>query len=478
MRIGQTSAIDFGSKVVASLLGALGTLYFARVLGADTLGSYFLILSLVGWLNLLGTMGIGGGLIKRVSEGVDRGRYLSAGIVLMSGLLLLIILVLLPLKGEINAYIGRPSFRYVLVLLFVGLAGSFVDSALQGQRSVHIYALLKPVRRAFRTVIQVAVVLAGFGIGGLVAGYAVGGVIAVLIGLVFLKIELVYPQRRQFESLVQYAKYAWLGKLKSQTFNRADILVLGFFVSPTLVGVYSIAWNIAGFLSIFSSSISSALFPEVSNMSSNADARSSANLITTALSYAGLITIPGLFGGAILGYDILHLYGPEFGRGWLILVLLIGASAVHDYQNVVVNSLSAVNRPDLAFRVNAVLVGVNVVLNVVLIYEFGWMGAAVATLVSVIMSLGLGYYLLRELLDIQFPVNEVGTQVLAATVMAGAILVGSRVLRLSDVSIGRWYIVILLAASGAGLYVACLLLLSAQFRSTIYDNLSPVIGWG
>jgi hypothetical protein len=58
MRLGQTSIIHFSSRLVASVVGFLATLYFARELGAGTLGFYFVALAIVSWLSLAGTLGV------------------------------------------------------------------------------------------------------------------------------------------------------------------------------------------------------------------------------------------------------------------------------------------------------------------------------------------------------------------------------------------------------------------------------------
>jgi len=475
MRVGQLSAIDFVSKVTASLLGFVATIYFARVLGASVLGTYYLVLSVVGWLSLLGTMGIGGGLIKRISEGDDGGAYLVAGAVFISGFFLTLTGLLLAGRETLDSYIGVPAFVFVVVLLAVGLAGSFVDSVLQGQRLVHVYSLLKPVRKAIRVGVQISAVIAGFGLTGLVAGYALGGIVAVLLGLLFVSTDVERPQRDHFESLLEYAKYAWLGKLKSKTFNRADILILGAFAVPSLVGVYSIAWNIAGFLSIFSSSISSALFPQVSNISAQTDVRGTRDIVQNALAYAGLITIPGLAGGAILGKNLLALYGPEFVKGSLVLVLLIAATVIYDYQKVTVSVLGAIDRPDLAFYVNGTLIVSNLVLNLVLIYFYGWVGAAVGTLASAVFSLLLGYYLLNTLIGVKFPVGNIVRQTISAGVMVLAVVIVEWTLSTSGVHTMRAVPTIGLVAFGAGIYGLTLLSISPTFRRTVFENLKPLL---
>lgn len=475
MRVGQLSAIDFASKVLSSLLGFAATIYFSRVLGPSVLGTYYLIFSVVGWLSLVGRVGVQSALVKRISEDEEPDAYLAAGGLILIGITAVLAVVLVALRGPVNDYLGESGFEFVLALVVVALVWTYVDSTLQGQRLVHVSSMLKPVRRALRTAIQIGLVIAGFGIGGLIAGYALGGVLAIVIGLLFVSLEFERPRREHFESLFDYAKYAWLGQLKGRTFDQADIFVLGFFVTSALVGVYGVAWSLAGFLSIFSSSIVAALFPHVSNLSSKAGIRESKGIVTDAFAYAGLITIPGLFGGVLLGGNVLAIYGSEFVRGTAVLGLLIAASLLHDYEGVIVGVLGALDRPDLAFRVNATLVVSNVVLNVALISVFGWIGAAVATLLSVALSLALGYYILNELLDISLPVAQIGRQVVAAALMAFTILGAERALEAYGVNTMRAVPTVSLVFFGAGVYALVLLAISETFRRTVFGNLLPFL---
>jgi O-antigen/teichoic acid export membrane protein len=68
---------------VASLLGFGATLYFARELGAEPLGIYSLVLGVVSWLTILGTLGVPAAVSKRVSEGDEQEAHVTGGLLLV-----------------------------------------------------------------------------------------------------------------------------------------------------------------------------------------------------------------------------------------------------------------------------------------------------------------------------------------------------------------------------------------------------------
>jgi O-antigen/teichoic acid export membrane protein len=94
------------------------------------------------------------------------------------------------------------------------------------------------------------------------------------------------------EELIQFAKYSLIGDIRGRMFKYMKVIVLGFFVSQTLIGIYSIAWNVAQLLAIFSGSITNTLFPEMSRLSSDEDPNIVSGLVEKSLTYGKLFLIP------------------------------------------------------------------------------------------------------------------------------------------------------------------------------------------
>jgi len=109
MKIGQTSLVVFVSKVVGSALGFLSTLYFARTLGAEVLGVYALVLTVVAWLILVANLGVGQALIKRISEETEQGAHTTAAVALVLALTTLISAVVLLGRPLLESYIASST---------------------------------------------------------------------------------------------------------------------------------------------------------------------------------------------------------------------------------------------------------------------------------------------------------------------------------------------------------------------------------
>ena len=478
MKIGQTSIIFYTSKLLGSLLGFVATLYFARKLGAEVLGVYALVMTVVGWLLLISELGIGQALTKRISEGSEEGAFLSAAIVWITALSVIFassVVILKPLFeryiGEFSQYVSISVVWFIIGVLFVHLFFKMLYRILKGQRLVHIAGLLTPVQIGGQSVIQIALVLAGTGLLGMLVGYALGGIIVGLIGLYWVSIRPTLPSKRHFRSLFNYAKFSWLGSLKSRTFNEVDILLLGVFVQSSLVGVYSVAWSISKFLELFGSAISETMFPEISHTSVQKSKEATKGLIEDSLAFTGLIAIPGLVGGGILANHILRIYGQEFVDGSTVLALLILATLLYSYLQQLMNGLNGINRPDLSFRINVVFIGLNAGLNIVLIPQLGIEGAAVASVVSVAITLAIAHRVLKQLIVFRIPRGEILRQVAAALVMGGVVFLFLGVIETLGVLQHNFALVVLLVVVGSGVYFTILFFLSPRLRETVERNL-------
>lgn len=477
MNLGRTSVVHFVSRFGASIIGFLATVYFANFLGAAKLGVYFLAVAVVSWLEISGSVGIQSAVTKRISEREDTAGILGAGVLAQSALFLMVAILLLGFSGQVNTYLnsenviqGFSPANLVVALLFANLGFTFASAVLHGQESVAVASVLRPVERIVRAGIQVGLVVLGYGVSGLLGGHALAVVLITGAAVAAAWTDVRLPTREELRSVLTYAKYSWLDVIRTRSFAWVDTIVLGFFVGSALIGIYEVAWNVASVLSIFSTSIVQTLFPRISAVASQEGVGQVQGLLDDALVYTGLFLIPGLAGAALVGDRVLAIYGAEFVQGGLVLVLLVGARTLYAYQAQFVNVINGIDRPAVAFRINAAFVGVNLVLNALLVFAFGWVGAAVATLLAAALGTVLAYRWVDNEMGVPVPFGELGRQVIAAVAMAAVVLVGDR-LSPSGVAF-----TLILVALGGAVYFATLLGLSTRFRSKVAEHtpLPPV----
>jgi len=469
MRLGKTAFSHFISQVVVTLAGFGATWLIAFVTGAEGLGRYSVIVSLgFFWLVIPGNA-VANAMKKRISEGDQPGEFIGGGILLnIATVAVLYVLVLLAgeLLGGIvsrNRELMRVLIDYdveIAVMLAATVAYRTAEASLQGQKRVAATGWLKAGERVTRTVLQIGALLATMGVTGVALGHAGSVAIAAVAAFALSKRWPTLPTVEQLRSLLKYAKYAWVGALRGRVFGWMDTIFLSFFVGAALIGIYEAAWGIASMLAIASASISQTLFPEVSELSTEGGFDRVRHYLDEALAFSGILVIPGLAGAAVIGDRVLRFYRPEFDQGTTVLLILIAAYLADTFASQFTNVINGVDRPDAAFRVNAMFIVCNVVLNTALIWGLGWTGAAVATAVSSVLRAVAGYWMLGAIVGpVSIPVRTLSTQVVAAVCMAVTVYAVAWL-----VPPGRPG-TLLLAAFGSVVYAVVLLAVSVRVRS-------------
>lgn len=477
MRLGQTSLLTFLSRLGSSVIGFVATVYFAQVLGSEVLGVYFLTLASVSWLKLGTSIGIPLAITKRVSEQSEKGSYVLAGFILMASGLLFISVLVFVFRDPVNEYLGEPLYQLVILLLVAEVMYKFVGAVIKGERLVHVEGFLSVSQTICRVSVQVAALLLGFTVSGLLFGEIIGFIFVTVAGVILMifvfdrNLPTAFPEPRHFLSIIDFAKFSWLDDLKGNTFNMMDTIVLGFFVPSGLIGVYVVCWNISAVLDMFSKSVRNVFFPEMSKLASEDKKDRIVGYLSDALAFSGLFIIPGCIGAIIVGRGLLNLYGTEFMQGYLILIILIGSTLCFSYQRQFLATMDALNRPDLSFRVNLFFTIANMGLNVGLVYSFGWYGAAVATFLSALCSLILSYIIMRTLLPFVFPYLEITRQLLAALVMGGLVYTLLEVMSSFGLDIIRFGPVSIAIGFGGVTYFTSLYVISPRFRTVLNDNI-------
>lgn len=185
--------------------------------------------------------------------------------------------------------------------------------------------------------------------------------------------------------------------------DRGDRLVIGYYLGPKSVGVYSANYAFAGLLMLFQTPLQMTLFPKVSALWDDARA--------TAVRYVSLsnklfltLAIPFVVGVPVVARPLLARLGnEEIGAASGALTLLVSAGVMLWGVSVMQSQIfygARRTRPVGVVTVAGALL--NLLLNIVLVPAWGVAGAAFATLVSYAASCVALYALSREIVRLDF----------------------------------------------------------------------------
>lgn len=465
MHISTKGLVNLAGKVGATGAGTATMLLIALMLGPAPLGTYALVIAVSVWA-VLPVGSVAGAVEKRTSES-DDGSYLTAG-VLLGSVIAVPLLVGLALVGPyLESYTGAGVWSVVAVTAARAI-GSVSGSCFIARGRSDLKGLLDGGYQLARLGAVSVVLASGWGLEGILVAHAVveGGVWAAAILAYSRRLEFEAPTVHHATSLLEYARHFWLNIIRLQGFAWTDTLVLGAFVAPMFIGVYEVGWRMARVLSLVSKSIKQTTLPEISTKDESTAGTDRLREVTAdALAYPGLLAIPGLVGSLVLGSVLFTVFGRQFQipDAGVVLALLVGAELVATYADQLILGLYAGNQTRDAFLLNGIVMASNVVLNVSLVYSYGWVGAAVATLLASGVSLVLGYWRFGVSIGrLEIPLDDIQDQVLTAFAMGGILLVID-----SRFHIESRQTVLLTVGLGTIVYFGALMAVNSRIRQTI-----------
>lgn len=470
MKLARSGIILYGAELLGAALSFLGILYFARELGASVLGVFFLFQALTGIFSIATNLGIRNGIEKRMSEGTAPGEYLSSGLLLKLATLLVVVAVIGLFSERINGYVGAEIAAFVVVTVIFRDLGHLVVHVLRGELRVSESALLLFVNKVVWIGVAALLVFTGYGLYGLLYGVVAGLVAKTVVGLYLVSTTLTAPSIEAASSIWRYSKYSIIPSLDTYVHNWTDVLIMGLFLSSTAVGAYEIAWRIIGPIFLLTTSISSTVFPQISAWDTSGETNHIEGIIPKALTPALILIIPAFFGSVLLSGEALTLlFGADFGAASLALPILIAGLIPRAFREVGGKTLQGINRPEFVNRAAVVDIVVNIVLNVVLIWYVGLVGAAIATSLSYTLGAALRWHYLTRYLTLRIPYRELGWCTVSAIGMFAAVGLLRRTIAV-DTTVRLFAIV----GVGVGVYGA-VVLLYAPLRSMIVQQTKRMI---
>jgi len=419
MNLAKSSIKIFLARLGGSVVGFLGTVYFARELGTTLFGTFTLFQALSQMLAVPADFGLQGAVVKRMSERENQSEVLSTAILMLGVSLTLISACVILFRDLVNSYLGAQLAVFVATGIVLNELSKFAQSVLKGELRVGETASLHFARQLTFNGLGATLLFTGAGVIGLVYALIASFVVVILLGVSMWKTSLGTPSFKTAQSLFNFSKFSAISYVDSYLYNWLDVTVIGLLLTQSQVGAYEIAWRVSAVVMLFSGAIETTILPQISDWSSEGEKAKIENILPDAITASLFLAIPAFFGALVLSREILYyVFTPGYATAWPVLTILLGGKLFEGADRIFKNVLSGMDRPDL--RAVAVLasISLNLVLNFTLVWSLGLIGAAIATTVSFSVSTLIIIYYLSNVITIRFPYREVLSCILSATVMA------------------------------------------------------------
>ncbi len=370
------------AKLAMFGFGFVATAYFARELGPEAFGGFFLLLSVVQFANRI-PHGIGGACQKRLAE-TDTSNAELLGLTLIASLTTVLVIVgfAVASRAQLAAYTGVPNAAPLGVALFVAISLFLpLQFLLAGKGRFGVTNWIDLLREIVKTALQFGLVVLGLGVTGMAVGFVAATLLCLPVILYFLGVRPSLPSRGTVTYVWDYAKYNIPSNVIGKAYTRFDIFLLGAIGLTAGVGYYEVALSLTGLATLISGVVIDGLISKTSNLSSRG--RSIRESVTATISYTSVIAIPMLVLVAFHGEAIVRaVYGTDYLEAVPFLLGIAVYRIVQTQREPLDSAVKGMGRPDAVLRISTVTVAVNFVLGIALVVTVGAIGVVVATIVA------------------------------------------------------------------------------------------------
>ncbi len=190
------------------------------------------------------------------------------------------------------------------------------------------------------------------------------------------------------------------GNLATWVVASSDRYIIGHSLGVAQVGIYSAAYAIGNALSLVGSVLGFVLVPTLSKLYDEGQQSEVETYLQYSLKYFLGLGIPFVFGIGMLSKEILVMFSTTeiVSQGYPITSLVSLSALLAGTCGVIGQILILVQKTRILATVWALAALVNLALNILIIPRIGILGAAITTLISGSLALGLiAYYAFKEM---------------------------------------------------------------------------------
>lgn len=392
-------------------------------LGVDYYGVFIFINTVASLLGLL-DLGVSIAVTKYISEyhgGQDQEKlrkllYSANSLFLLVGLIGLIGFLMVGFFGRhFSSVIAMSSYDVLLVSLMAGLM--FFINSINGIYSITPVALQRfdintKISLAQTTISSVSILIIAILGFKLKAIFLAQLIIAIIFTFIFRhwsqKILSIAKLKLQWhkQEIIRCYKFGLsvsVSNLAGQTLAYFDKLIIPMFLNPTSLSYYSLSSSVASKSTGVVSSMTSVLFPMVSNLKGGQDTETTKKLYIRSFRLTTIMSAAISFAVAFLAYEIMHYWLSEDMaiHTYEILLILTATYFVLSLWIPLKNFLWGLGYTKIMAQFSVVITLFNILLLFFLLPIFGIKGAAIAYLVSVLPTAYMFYFLEKKVLNLE-----------------------------------------------------------------------------
>jgi O-antigen/teichoic acid export membrane protein len=406
----RNSAFGIVAQLAIKALSFGFSVLVVRQLGAEAFGQYAAVVAFGALFAFISDLGLSPYAVREVARWRDLPDGLSRVQALYSNVLILRLLLaaLAAMLVTITAWLsGRPSVMVGAIalnacgLILYAVQGTS-DAVLAGFERLDLSAGAKVVNQLAFVAVGALVLFLGFGYYGLIVATLLGVALMTVVCLRGVYVLGVRPGQAswgRWPRLLQASlPFGVIGFALGLSY-KFDSVILNVFRSDAETGYYNAAYNLIFSAALVSNVFNTALYPSLARRAVS-EPDSLPRIYERALRYMMLIALPIAVGGwALAGQLIPFLFTADYLPAVPALRIIIWSLPLMFASEFLGYIVLISGREGRAARAVLVSTGLNVVMNLLLVPYFGFIGAAVMTVLTEAVLVGQYVWALRSLMQ-------------------------------------------------------------------------------
>jgi len=429
-RIAKNTAVLLSSQVISRLVSFFYIMYTARYLGAEGFGILSFALAFTGIFGVFTDLGLGQLTIREIARDKSlAGKYLTN----ISAMKIILVVITFGLIALVINLLGYPeqTIRVVYLIALSVISGAFTgifNSIFQAFERME-YISLGQILSSFLMLAGVIFAMKqGFGVIGFSSLYLIASTIVLGYSLIVLKWRFSNPTSASlawvpwkmgidwsfWKPTIKEALPFGLTAIFTTVYFRIDTVMLSLMKGNDVVGWYNAAYRLIFVLMLIPTAVVGSIFPVIARL--YVSSQDSMRLAyEKSFKYLLIIGLPIAVGTTILADKIILLiYGGEFVPSITALQILIWVALLMFLTYLLGNTLGAADKQRKVLAVTGISAAVNVLLNLLLIPRFSYIGAAITTVITEgVVFILLFYFVSRYLYKV--PLHKHMVKLLPAT---------------------------------------------------------------
>jgi len=391
-KVRRNSAFNFSTIIFQKAISFFVIIVLARYLGAEGYGEFSFIMSFTALFAIFGDFGINFLTRREVARDKNSVNERFSNALALKLIMNLGTFILIMAFAYILGYSGEQKTAIMLGAFFVTLMNiSPIKSIFEAYERMNLKFWVNTSKIGLRALLIFYLVFSGKDLLSILSAFVIMEIIMLITEIIIYHTQIskicMKIKPSTWKNLLRRATPFGVAALFMTIYDKVDVTMMSKLITdPDLsIGWYSSSYELMSALALLPGAFTGALAP-IAYRSFKKNTKLLKRLYSNTFKVFLAISVPLAVGGTLLADQIIHLiYGPDFSGAVIALQVLIWAVIFNFNMFALGLALNSLNREHITMRATIYSVIFNVAANFILIPIMGYVGAAITTVLSVII---------------------------------------------------------------------------------------------